>query len=175
MIQVNVLTCSKCKDIKYLSDLTRIQLQAPITYTYAHSHIKAKSQKWTLKFVTETYALTKVKPFQFLSNFTNHPLFISLKGCQWRKPQTKAERKNAFRGTVPRAGFGAGWVARPAARARWFVFFAAQTQKRGFSSQYPKSDHFQPQSCLYNFPTPLITSYNINFTRLMTFDHQTLK
>ena len=150
-------------------------LQAPITYTYAHSHIKAKSQKWTLKFVTETYALTKVKPFQFLSNFTNHPLFIYHIGCQWRKPQTKAERKNAFRGTVPRAGFGEGWVARPAARARWFVFFAVQTQKRGFSSQYPKSDHNNVYTTSLHLQLHLITSIYTKTTRLMTFDHQTLK
>jgi hypothetical protein len=168
VIQVNVLTCSKCKDIKYLSDLTRIQLQAPITYTYAHSHIKAKSQKWTLKFVTETYALTMVKPFQFLSNFTNHPLFISLIGCQSRKPQTKAERKTRFGEQSPaRVSAWVGSRGHPRGRAG-ASSCAAQTQKRGFSPQNLKSDHFQPKSCLYNFPTPSITSYNINFTRLMT-------
>ena len=75
-----------------------------------------------------------------------------------KKTPNESRTEKRVSGNSPPRGF----------RARWFVLFAAQTQKRGFSSQYLKSDHFQPKSCLYNFPTPLITSYNINFTSLMT-------
>ena len=34
-----------------------------------------------------------------------------------KKTPNESRTKNAFRGEVPRAGLGAGWVARPAVRA----------------------------------------------------------
>ena len=102
------------------------------------------------------------KTFPIPTKFYQSSSFYILYRMPIKKTPNESRTKNASRGTVLRAGFGAGWVARPPAMTRWFVFFAAQTQKRGFSPQNLKSDHFQPKSCLYNFPTPSITSYNIN-------------
>ena len=106
-----------------------------------------------------------LKFIQFLPNFTNRPLFISFIGCQLRKPQTKAERKTRFEEQSPvRVAGRVGSRGQPRGRAG-SSSCAAQTQKRGFSSQYPKSDHFPSIPSLYNFPTPSITSYNINLYR----------
>jgi hypothetical protein len=111
-----------------------------------------------------------VKPFQFLPNFTNHPLFISFIGCQSRKPQTKAERKTRFgEQSSARVSAWVGSRGHPRGRAG-SSSCAAQTQKRGFSPQNLKSDHFPSKPSLYNFPTPSITSYNINLYQFHKID-----
>ena len=95
-----------------------------------------------------------VKPFQFLSNFTNHPLFISLIGCQSRKPQTKAGRKRVLGNSPPR-GLRRG-LGRKASRA------GAQT--RTLARLKPKIGDFLP-----NTPNPSIFHQNQVYTTSLHF------
>ena len=104
-----------------------------------------------LKFVTETQASTIVKTLQILPTFTNHPLFISLIGCQSRKPQTKAGRETRF-GNSSRRG-SRRWLGREASRAGALVRLLAR-----FS---PKNEGFHPKT-----PNPRISDQNHVYTTL---------
>ena len=102
------------------------------------------------------------KTFPIPTKFYQSSSFYILYRMPIKKTPNESRTEKAFRGTVLRAGFGVGWVARPPARTRWFVFLRGSNPKTGIFIPIPKSDHFPSKPSLYNFPTPSITSYNIN-------------
>ena len=114
--------------------------------------------------------LNHSKPFPIPTKFYQSSSFYILYRMPIKKTPNESRTKNAFRGTVPRTGFGVGWVARPPARTCWCVFLRGSNTKTRVFTPKPQIDHFQPKSCLYNFLTPSITSYNINLYQFHKID-----
>ena len=133
------------------------QLWAPIQCTYiTYQHI---SHHRVHKVRNRNSILNHSKTLQFLPNFTNHPLFISLIGCQSRKPQTKTERKVRHGNSPPR-----GWSRAPS-RAGDLVRLLARF--------LAKNEGFHPKT-----PNPTISIQNQVYTtsphfhlHLVTYNH----
>ena len=86
------------------------------TYRYTHIHIHTLRliPKMGTKVRNQNLGLTHSKTFPIPTKFYQSSSFY----IPYKKTPNESRTKNAFRGTVPRAGLGAGWVARPAARTR---------------------------------------------------------
>ena len=103
------------------------------TYRYIHIHIHTLwlIPKMGTKVRNRKLRLNHSKTFPIPTKFYQSSSFYILYRMPIKKTPNESRTKNAFRGTVPRAGHGAGWVARPAARARWFVFLGGSSPKTG--------------------------------------------
>ena len=91
--------------------------------------------------------LNHSKTFPIPTKFYQSSSFYILYRMPIKKTPNESRMKNAFRGTVLRAGFGVGWVARPPARTRWCVFL------RGSN---PKTRVFTPKPQIRPFPTKIM-------------------
>ena len=114
------------------------------------------------KVCNRNLRLNHSKTLPIPTKFYQSSSFYILYRMPIKKTPNESRTKNAFREQAP-ARVAAlvrsrGQPRGPAGSSSWAIF----TQKRGFSPQNLKSDHFQPKSSLYNFPTLSITSYNIN-------------
>ena len=103
------------------------------TYRYTHIHIHTLRliPKMGTKVRNRNLRLNHSKNFPIPTKFYQSSSFYILYRMPIKKTPNKRRTKNAFRGIVPRAGHGAGWVARPAARTRWFVFLRGSNPKTG--------------------------------------------
>jgi hypothetical protein len=114
------------------------------TYRYTHIHIHTLRliPKMGTKVRNRNLRLNHSKTFPIPTKFYQSSSFYILYRMPIKKTPNESRTKNAFRGTVLRAGFGVGWVARPPARTRWFVFL------RGSN---PKTRVFTPKSQIRPF------------------------
>ena len=104
--------------------------------------------------------LNHSKTFPIPTKFYQSSSFYIPYGMPIKKTPNESQTTKRDSGNSPRNGLG---------RADQNPC-AAQTQNRGFSFQYPKSDHFPSKPSLYYFPTPSITSYNINLYQFHKID-----
>ena len=119
------------------------------TYRYTHIHIHTLRliPKMGTKVRNRNLRLNHSKTFPIPTKFYQSSSFYILYRMPIKKTPNESRTKNTFRGTVPRAGCGAGWVARPAARTRWFIFL------RGSN---PKTRVFTPKPQIPPFPTKIM-------------------
>ena len=171
MIQVNVLTCSKCNDIKHLIMHTYSTLN-----TYRHTRIyshtlrqipemgsKVRNRNLSLHHSKNPQNPTKL--YQSSSFYIPHMMSI-------KKTPKRSRTKSATRGQSPaRVAVRVGLRAKPRGRACASPC-TILTQNRGFSPLNSKSDYFHTKPSLYNTPTHLVTFYNIKPLHNLMIDDQ---
>ena len=116
--------------------------------------------------------LNHSKTFPISTKFYLSSSFYILYRMPIKKTPNESRTKNACREqSLARVVARVGSRTKPRRRADSYPC-ATQTQKRGFSPQYSKSDHFPSKPSLYITSTHLVTFYNIKPLQSLIIDDQ---
>ena len=111
-------------------------------YTHIHTHTLRLIPKMGTKVRNRNLRLNQSKTFAIPTKFYQSSSFYILYRMPIKKTPNESQMKNAFLGTVPREGCGAGWVARPAARTRRSEPLRGSNPKSGIFIPIPQNRPF---------------------------------